>query len=62
MIEESFDVGGERLPLVLYARRGAGSTFVVRVSEQSRTDADTLCAKLRAAGGACVVVRNPRGQ
>jgi len=53
---------GERLPLVLYARRGAGSTFVVRVSEQSRTDADTLCAKLRAAGGACVVVRNPRGQ
>ena len=52
---------GERLPLVLYARRGAGSTFVVRVSEQSRTDADALCAKLRAAGGACIVVRNPRG-
>jgi hypothetical protein len=50
---------GDRLPLVLYARRGAGSTFVVRVSEKSRGDADTLCAKLRAAGGACVVVRNP---
>ncbi len=52
---------GDRLPLVLYARRGAGSTFVVRVSEQSRTEADALCAKLRAAGGACIVVRNPRG-
>jgi hypothetical protein len=52
---------GERLPLVLYGRRGAGATFIVRVSEKSRTDADALCAKLRAAGGACIVVRNPRG-
>jgi hypothetical protein len=52
---------GDRLPLVLYARRGAGSTFVVRVSEKSRTDADALCAQLRAAGGACIVIRNPSG-
>ncbi|MFO1061547.1 MAG: lytic transglycosylase domain-containing protein [Dongiaceae bacterium] len=52
---------GERLPLVLYARRGAGATFVVRVSEGSRTDADELCTKLRAQGGACMVLRNPRG-
>lgn len=51
---------GDRLPLVMYARRGAGATFVVRVSEKSRADADTLCAKLRAAGGACIVLRNPR--
>jgi hypothetical protein len=51
---------GERLPLVMYGRRGAGSTFVVRVSEKSRADADTLCAKLRSAGGACIVLRNPR--
>jgi hypothetical protein len=51
---------GDRLPLVMYARRGAGATFVVRVSEKTRADADTLCAKLRAAGGACVVLRNPR--
>jgi len=50
----------DRLPLVMYARRGAGATFVVRVSEKTRADADTLCAKLRAAGGACVVLRNPR--
>jgi hypothetical protein len=48
------------LPLVLYGRRGSGATFIVRVSEQSRTNADALCAKLRAAGGACIVARNPR--
>ncbi len=52
---------GDRLPLVMYARRGAGSTFVVRVSEKSRAEADALCAKLRAVGGACIVLRNPRG-
>jgi hypothetical protein len=51
---------GDRLPLVMYARRGAGSTFIVRVSEKSRTDADALCARLHTAGGACIVLRNPR--
>ena len=51
---------GDRLPLVLYGRRGAGSPFIVRVSEKSRAEADTLCAKLRGVGGACIVVRNPR--
>jgi hypothetical protein len=51
---------GDRLPLVLTARRHDLPTFAVRVSEKSRTDADALCAKLRAAGGACVVFRNPR--
>lgn len=51
---------GDRLPLVLSARRRAPSAFLVRVSESSRKDADALCAKLKAAGGACVVLRNPR--
>jgi hypothetical protein len=51
---------GDRLPLVLHGRRGAGVTFVVRVSEKTRMDANALCAKLRAAGGACIVIRNPR--
>jgi hypothetical protein len=51
---------GDRLPLVLYARRQDLPTFAVRVSEKSRADADALCAKLRAAGGACIVFRNPR--
>jgi hypothetical protein len=51
---------GDRLPLVLYASRRAPSRFIVRVSESSRAAADTLCTKLRAAGGVCVVFRNPR--
>jgi hypothetical protein len=50
----------DRLPLVLRARRPDLPTFAVRVSEQSRSAANALCAKLRAAGGACVVFRNPR--
>lgn len=51
---------GDRLPLVLYGSRRAPSRFIVRVSESSRTAADALCTKLRTAGGACVVLRNPR--
>jgi hypothetical protein len=50
---------GERLPLVLDAQRRAPSRFIVRVSESSRKEADALCAKLKAAGGACIVLRNP---
>jgi Transglycosylase SLT domain/SPOR domain len=50
---------GDRLPLVLYARRRDLPTFAVRVSEKNRAAAEALCAKLRAAGGACVVFRNP---
>jgi hypothetical protein len=51
---------GDRLPLVLSARRRVPAAFLVRVSEASRAEADALCAKLRAAGGACIVLRNPR--
>jgi hypothetical protein len=54
----------DRLPLVLRShppgRRGV-SKYIVRVSEKSRMDADALCAKLRATGGACIVLRNPSG-
>jgi hypothetical protein len=52
---------GDRLPLVLSARRGLGPPYIVRVSEKTRTDADALCARLRAAGAACLVIRNPNG-
>jgi len=51
---------GDRLPLILTARRSDLPTYSVRVSEKSRSEADALCAKLRAQGGACVVFRNPR--
>lgn len=49
---------GDRLPLVMNSPRAA--PYIVRVSEKSRADADALCAKLHAAGGACLVLRNPR--
>ncbi len=52
----------DRLPLVLRARlpgRRGATKYIVRISEKSRMNADTLCAKLRAAGGACIVLRNP---
>jgi len=52
----------DRLPLVLQAKlpgkRGAAK-YIVRVSEATRTKADALCAQLRAAGGACIVLKNP---
>ncbi|CAN5875747.1 lytic transglycosylase domain-containing protein [soil metagenome] len=51
---------GDRLPLVLSARRRAPANFLVRVSEKSRTEAEALCAKLKAVGAACIVLRNPR--
>jgi Transglycosylase SLT domain len=53
---------GDRLPLVLRAPLpGARGTprYIIRVSEMSRAKADALCASLRAAGGACAVLRNP---
>jgi hypothetical protein len=53
---------GDRLPLVLRARlpgRRGATKYIVRVSEKSRAKADALCARLRTAGGACVVLRNP---
>jgi hypothetical protein len=55
---------GDRLPLVLRGRlpgRRGATRYIVRVSEKSRTGADALCARLRAAGGACAVLRNPSG-
>lgn len=52
----------DRLPLVLQARIGGkrgAAKYILRVSDSSRAGADGLCAKLRAAGGACIVLRNP---
>ena len=64
-LRRTFDtVLRDRLPLVLRAylhgRRGA-TRYIIRISEKTRTSADVLCAKLRAAGGACAVLRNPPG-
>jgi hypothetical protein len=38
--------------------RGSRGIYAVRIGADSRPDADVICQKLRAAGGACVVLRN----
>jgi transglycosylase-like protein with SLT domain len=55
---------GDRLPLILRGRlpgRRGATRYIVRISEKSRAGADALCSRLRAAGGACAVLRNPSG-
>jgi len=52
---------GDRKPLILRTRaagRGAAIWYRVRIAEQTREGASKLCAKLAAAGGACIVQRN----
>jgi hypothetical protein len=47
-------------PMVIKARMGGytAAWTQVRVGADTRQDADSLCSRLRAAGGACVVMRN----
>jgi Transglycosylase SLT domain len=55
---------GDREPIVLRARlpgMGAMPRTIIRIADDSRAPLDKLCAKLIAAGGACVVLRNNRG-
>ncbi|SKA30572.1 lytic transglycosylase domain-containing protein [Consotaella salsifontis] len=51
---------GGRDPIVMRARNGIGrrSIYAVRIGADSRAEADALCGKLKAAGGACVVYKN----
>ena len=42
----------------LLRNRGTRAFYQVRVGAETRTDADGLCAKIRRAGGACLVLRN----
>jgi SPOR domain len=56
---------GDRKPLVLRsstASRGAATWYLVRVAEATRESANKLCARLEAAGGACIVYRNSSDQ
>lgn len=54
----------ERQPLVIRARtpgRGPARRSLIRIAESTRAAAERLCKQLRAAGGACIVLRNPGG-
>jgi hypothetical protein len=55
---------GDREPIVLRARlpgMGAVPRTIIRIADDNRAPLDKLCAKLIAAGGACVVLRNRSG-
>ena len=41
--------------------RGTSDFYQIRVGADTRLEANSLCASLRAAGGACIVLRNPNG-
>lgn len=52
---------GEARPMIIGTQlrnRGTTAFYRVRVPADSRTAADTLCNRIRSAGGACVVLRN----
>lgn len=52
---------GDREPFVLPVRnlsRGRRAMYVVQIGADSRKDASTLCTRLRAEGGACIVKKN----
>jgi hypothetical protein len=51
-------------PMIIRARllsRGTTAFYQVRAGAGTRAEAEKLCAGLRAAGGHCLVLRNPRG-
>jgi SPOR domain len=51
-------------PMIIRARlltRGTSEFYQVRAGAGTRGEADKLCTGLRAAGGHCLVLRNPRG-
>jgi Transglycosylase SLT domain len=55
---------GDREPIVLHGRlpsMGAATRTIIRIGDDDRAPLDKLCARLIAAGGACVVLRNRGG-
>jgi hypothetical protein len=55
---------GDREPIVLHKQipgMGRARRYIITIADDDRTPLNKLCAKLTAAGGACVVLRNSRG-
>jgi hypothetical protein len=56
---------GDREPIVLHGRlpgMGAATRYIIRIGDDNRAYLEKFCAKLIAAGGACVVLRNSLGR
>lgn len=55
---------GDREPIVLHKQlpgMGTVKRYIIAIADDNRAPLDKLCARLMAAGGACVVLRNNRG-
>jgi hypothetical protein len=55
---------GDREPIVLHKQipgMGRASRYIITIADDDRAPLEKLCARLTAAGGACVVLRNSRG-
>ncbi len=55
---------GDREPIVLHKQipgMGFAKRYIITIADDDRAPLEKLCAKLTAAGGACVVLRNSRG-
>jgi hypothetical protein len=55
---------GDSEPIALHKQipgMGTVQRYIITIADDNRAPLDTLCAKLIAAGGACVVLRNKRG-
>jgi hypothetical protein len=44
----------------LLRSRGTRPFYQVRIGAETRADADALCSRIRRAGGACLVLKNPK--
>jgi Transglycosylase SLT domain len=56
---------GDREPIVLHGRlpgMGSATRYIICIGDDNRAYLEKLCAKLIAAGGACVVLRNGLGR
>ena len=55
------EILGDRQPLILHVRPdfAPAKIYVLRLAESTRPDAARLCARLKAVGCACDVLRNP---
>jgi hypothetical protein len=60
--QQRFDavLGGQAATIVRYRAPGRGTApvFAVRIGAETRADAEALCIRLRAIGGACIAMRN----
>ncbi len=56
---------GDREPIVLHSRlpgMGSATRYIIRIADDNRAYLEKFCARLIAAGGACVVLRNGMGR